>query len=362
MSVFFVKDKKWWRYDFVLKKIRCTQDGFKTKTLAKRAEAKRKEEINNPKTETEIQTGITFFELLNKRLDFLKAYKTERYYTDTIYLAKRWVKEWKGLNCSDITTDMVQTYLIKRSKVSAYTANTDLRYLKAAFNYGIKVKIIRDNPTKGIEFFPVDKTEKYVPPLEDILKVFLVADSDTRDYLNTIKDTMARVGEVNRLEWSDIHLDGKYVVLYTRKKKGGHLTPRKVPMTAKLHDILLRRYENRDKSKLWVFWHRYWDKKAKAWVNKPYKDRKGIMRSLCKKADVKYFRFHALRHAGASLMDNAGAKIGSIQRILGHENRSTTEIYLHSIGDAEREAIDIFEQANQNFEEKSHTKSHTSVQ
>jgi len=362
MSVFFVKHKDRWRYDFVLKKIRHTQDGFKTKTLAKKAEAIRKEEINNPKTETEIQTDITFLELLNKRLDFLKAYKTERYYTDTIYLAKRWVKEWEGLNCSDITTDKVQTYLIKRSKVSAYTANTDLRYLKAAFNYGIKFKLIRDNPAKGIEFFPVDKTEKYVPPLEDISKVFFVADSDTRDYLNTIKDTMARVGEVNRLEWSDVHFDGKYVVLYTRKKKGGHLTPRKVPMTTKLYDILLRRYENRDKSKLWVFWHRYWDKKAKAWVDKHYKDRKGIMRSLCKKADVKYFRFHALRHAGASLMDNSGVNTGSIQRILGHENRSTTEIYLHSIGDSEREAMDIFEQANKRFEKKSHTKSHTNVQ
>ena len=295
-------------------------------------------------------------------MDFLKAYKTERYYTDTIYLAKRWVKEWEGLNCSDITTDKVQTYLIKRSKVSAYTANTDLRHLKAAFNYGIKFKLIRDNPAKGIEFFPVDKTEKYVPPLEDVLKVLLVADFDTQDYLYTIKDTMGRIGEINRLKWSDIHLDGKYVVLYTRKKKGGHLTPRKVPMTTKLYAILLRRYENRDKSKLWVFWHRYWDKKAKAWVDKHYKDRKGIMRSLCKKADVKYFRFHALRHAGASLMDNAGVNTGSIRRILGHEKRSTTEIYLHSIGDSEREAMDIFEQANKRFEKKSHIKSHTSVQ
>jgi integrase len=33
----------------------------------------------------------------------------------------------------------------------------------------------------------------------------------------------------------------------------------------------------------------------------------------------------------------------AIQRILGHENRKTTEIYLHSIGDLEREAISVFD-------------------
>jgi integrase len=51
------------------------------------------------------------------------------------------------------------------------------------------------------------------------------------------------------------------------------------------------------------------------------------------------FGFHALRHAGASMLDGLGVPIGTIQRILGHENRTTTEIYLHSIGKPELEAM-----------------------
>ena len=67
------------------------------------------------------------------------------------------------------------------------------------------------------------------------------------------------------------------------------------------------------------------------------------MRYLCKRADVQYFRFHALRHFGASMLDHANVSIGSIQRILGHENRTTTEIYLHSIGNAERDAVTVLD-------------------
>ncbi len=52
-------------------------------------------------------------------------------------------------------------------------------------------------------------------------------------------------------------------------------------------------------------------------------------------------------------MENNNVPIGSIQRILGHENRKTTEIYLHSIGQAERKAVTILERASGN--------SHTSL-
>ena len=80
------------------------------------------------------------------------------------------------------------------------------------------------------------------------------------------------------------------------------------------------------------------------------------MRTLCMRAGVKYFRFHALRHFGASMLDQARVPISSIQHILGHENRSTTEIYLHSIGESEREAMRVFDRK---INENSHTESHT---
>jgi integrase len=85
---------------------------------------------------------------------------------------------------------------------------------------------------------------------------------------------MARVSEINRLLWEDVDLIIRYVILYSRKKKGGHLTPRKVPMTQKLYEVLKLRYENRNPDKPWVFWHHYWSRKAGKFCEGPYGDRK----------------------------------------------------------------------------------------
>ncbi len=79
------------------------------------------------------------------------------------------------------------------------------------------------------------------------------------------------------------------------------------------------------------------------------------MKGLCKKAEVRYFNFHALRHSGASVMDSLGVPIGSIQRILGHQQRRTTENYLQSMGDSERQAMAVFEEASTNSHMDFHT-------
>ena len=96
MSVYFVKGKdKGWRYDFTLKGIRYTGTWFKTKAKAKEAEARQKEALKNPQPITPppmTPAVMDFLALVNKRLDHVKAYNSERHYTDHIYLARRWVK------------------------------------------------------------------------------------------------------------------------------------------------------------------------------------------------------------------------------------------------------------------------------
>ena len=354
MSVYLVKNKGW-RYDFTRKGIRYTETWFKTKKEALRAEARKREVLRKPPEIQETPIDMGFLELVNRRLDHVKAYNSDRHYHEYFYMARRWIKVWGNLLCSEISSNMVEDFVLERSNVSNYVANKEIRYLRATFNFGIKKKYLSANPSSGISFFPVEKRIKYTPPVEDIDKVISVASKDTQDYLWTIRESLGRVSEINRLSWEDIDLQAGYVTLYTRKKSGGHLTPRRVWMTKKLHNILSERAASRTDEHPWVFWHRYFSQRDGCWKEGPFQDRKKIMKTLCAKAGVRDFRFHALRHAGASLMDSINTPIGTIQKILGHENRKRTEIYLHSFNETEKQAFRDYEAARQ----KSHTDSHT---
>ncbi len=225
MSVYWVKGKGW-RYDLTLEETRPTGAWFKTKKEAKTAESKRRKELRKPKQETVTPTDMALLELVNRRLDHVKAYKTAAYYSGHVYYAHKWVREWGNLNVAQITPDMIEAYLINRAEgVSPYTANSELRYLRALFNFGCHPRKgwINCNPTAGIPFSPVEKRVKYLPSKEDVLRVFVTADQDTQDYLSTILLTVGRMSEINTLTWHDVDFENRYVTLYTRKKKGGHL-------------------------------------------------------------------------------------------------------------------------------------------
>jgi site-specific recombinase XerC len=57
-------------------------------------------------------------------------------------------------------------------------------------------------------------------------------------------------------------------------------------------------------------------------------------------------------------MDNNNVPLGAIQEILGHENRTTTEIYLHSLSGTAQKAMATYEQAKRNSQ-NSHSHSHS---
>ncbi|MGO9022446.1 MAG: tyrosine-type recombinase/integrase [Syntrophobacteraceae bacterium] len=353
MSVYLVKGKGW-RYELEQGGKRYTHSFFRTKREAKDAIAKRREELKNPK-EVKTETDMDFLDLVNDRLDYVKARYVPGHFDHCRYMAKRWVKRWKDLRCSQITQKMIETFLQERNEAhSGGTANRELRYLRATFNHG--KKRLKENPTDDIKFFAESHKPKHTPSSDDLDKVIAIAHLDTQDYLWTIRDTLGRMSEINRLSWPDVDFAKKCVTLYTRKRENGNLESRLVPMTEKLFEILSRRFETRDRAIPWVFWHTYTSSKTGEKKAGPYIDRKKFMKTLCKKAGVPYFRFHRIRHSGASIMDECKVPTATIQKMLGHKIRKTTEIYLHPIKDSDRAAMMAFERARAI---KPHTKPHT---
>ncbi len=216
MTVYFV-EKKGWRFDFMRKGERYTQAFFKIKREAEKAAQKMKDYLERPKS-----TGMAFLDLVELRLDEVKQRLSHDHYMDTLYHARRWVKDWSGLTCSEITIELITRLRDERSKISNQTANKELRYLRSLFSWGLSKGYITDNPASKVDMLRVAKRPVYVPPAGDIDKVFREATTDQRDYLWCLRDTFARSREINNLTWDDIDFDNKTVILYTRKKKLRH--------------------------------------------------------------------------------------------------------------------------------------------
>ena len=54
-------------------------------------------------------------------------------------------------------------------------------------------------------------------------------------------------------------------------------------------------------------------------------------------------------------MDSNNVALGAVQEILEHENRTRTEIYLHSVSGSAQKAMQVYEQVRV----KSHSNSHS---
>ncbi len=78
-----------------------------------------------------------------------------------------------------------------------------------------------------------------------------------------------------------------------------------------------------------------------------------MMDNLCKKAGVKQFGFHAIRHYVANVInDSRKASMKQIQGLLGHKRQSTTETYLHHISSALYDAAEILDREEEKEGEK----------
>ncbi len=134
------------------------------------------------------------------------------------------------------------------------------------------------------------------------------------------------------------------VRLWTRKRRDGAWAWDMLPMNEVLCETLQQLWRKRSQEE-WVFLNHT--------TGTRYKHRPKLMAAICKRAGVRQFGFHAIRHYVASyLADKQKFSITQVSRLLRHQSKATTERYLQVIDPQLREVM-------ASLEEDSHTDSHT---
>jgi len=313
MAVWKFRDK--WRAEIWVKGKRVwAESGFLTKIEAEIAEAEAKEKL---------PTNTGFIALCESRAEDLELKRSKSHFTENKSLFKLLINRWGQKK--KINRDDVELYLNEVARVSKAKDKKHLRMIKALFNHALKWGWIKSNPASGIDRFPETPKKSYIPSEEDIKLVLELANPEQRRYLLAVIHSMGRVRSVNNLKWEDVHED--YVSLYTRKAKNSDLKEIRVPMNEVLREILART----SRTSPYVF------PNPKTGKSFDYRDK--FLPNLCRDAGVKPFMYHALRHYGASKLDNLGVALSDIQALLGHERATTTDLYLQSLRGSTKEAV-----------------------
>jgi site-specific recombinase XerD len=216
----------------------------------------------------------------------------------------------------------------------AYLAQYANKAPRTLYRYAQMIKAFMKWYGEAIDDLKV-KVPKSLPPYtdnSDIQKLFSAIENKkthksciARDSLLVALDlkTGMRRGELEKLEARDVHAD----FLTVRKGKGGK--DRVIP----LEPVIALRLQNFTKSmepdeKIFKL-------KARSITMK--------IKQFARKAGLDHLHAHALRHKYATDLLEAGADIRSVQLLLGHENLSTTQIYLSITDKRLRETANLLE-------------------
>jgi len=211
-------------------------------------------------------------------------------------------------------------------EVSSKSANNARKNYLAAWEWGRKFYGLPALcPFKEVDRFPANETPRYVPSETDFWRVYEAALPTDRAMLLLTLHTGARRGEVFKLKWSDVDLTGRKIRLGTRKTGHGGIEYSWVPMTTELQTALgYHKLHGIRKGEDYVF--------PSPRTRIAFKNRCRWIKALCKKAGVKPFGFHAIRHLSATILAHEGLDIPSVQAILRHKNPNTTARYIKSLG------------------------------
>ncbi len=242
------------------------------------------------------------------------------------------LKRWGNVAVVDLKVYQVQDYLEEREReVSSNSFNVYRKHGSIIINWALEQQLLPHdtlNVFKAVKRKPHQQKKKDPAPVEDVLKVLAVANTDQAHILWFLIHTGARKSEVLKMKWADVDLENRTYLLRTKKSGTGLEKITKHNMSNSLYELFLKRYEMRHPELDYVLWHNFYSSKAGCRVDDRFQTIGKMTQYLCKKAGVPIFGLHQLRHLATAILKSYGKlSLAELQLFLRHDNQKTTEIY-----------------------------------
>ncbi|MDD5529931.1 MAG: tyrosine-type recombinase/integrase [bacterium] len=259
------------------------------------------------------ETGKTLFSsFAEKYLDYSKANKMPLSSRRDIINLKHLTDYFKNYYLHELKPEIIEKYKAERlEKVEPASVNRELATLKHLYTKAIEWGYNIENPAKRVKLLREPSGRIRYLEKDEIKRLLDTCASHIKPIVVVALNTGMRRGEILNLKWQDISLKNRTIAIRNSKSHEA----RTLPMNDDVFDALKKIPKNGE----FVF----------MWNGNKIADIKNAFNNAVKRANIKNFHFHDLRHTFASYLAMDGFNLMTIQKLLGHKDIKMTMRYSH---------------------------------
>jgi integrase len=234
---------------------------------------------------------------------------------------------WSEISIGRIHKSLAADYRKRRhaeKTVTDSTINRDLGVLRHILFWAVDEGLLTTNPLARLRLVPERRKPRSVISVAEEALLLKAAAPHLRAIIITALDTGMRRGEILNQRWEHVDLNRK--LLFVTRSKTAEGEGREVPLTERVHTLLLSR---REPEGLVFTFHQ-----------SPIKAIKTAWKAAIRRACIRYRRFHDLRHTFNTRLMEAGVMQEVRKALMGHSTgEDVNSIYTHIELPVKREAI-----------------------
>ncbi|MBI4713374.1 MAG: site-specific integrase [Planctomycetes bacterium] len=334
------KLKRGWQVDFYDDSgIRHREGRINNRRSAEELLAKRKIEVFENKFDIQKDCKLSLSQLSKRYIEEYakpnkKSWNCDEY---LIYGGRGLLQRLGNKLLSQITVSKVEKLKAKLSEeVSPATVNHYLACLKTMLNKAIDWGLIKENPVRRVKLLKLNNERQRFLSEKEYLLLRAHSPEHLKNVIDFAVNTGMRWGELRNITWGDI--DSERDVIIVRESKNN--TSREIPINSVLRDVIAHIPKSiSDPYVLRI--NRRRPGEGTRWKGaKPLGSVKTAFNNAVKKAGIKDFKFHDLRHTFASWCVMRGVDLVTLRQLLGHKSVKMVFRYAHLAESHKKEAVE----------------------